>query len=115
MVQHCSILEFQLSECNTCNMINEPVLSIVRACAVRLQALGASGAFVFGSRARGDHRPDSDLDVLIDDSDTLSLYRLVGIQHLLEDLTGLAVHVATRDSFSTQQLSAVEQDAIKVL
>lgn len=29
----------------------------------RLRAAGASFALVFGSRARGDHRPDSDLDV----------------------------------------------------
>jgi uncharacterized protein len=29
----------------------------------RLRAAGAAFALLFGSRARGDHRPDSDLDV----------------------------------------------------
>ncbi len=32
----------------------------------RLKARGVSHAALFGSRARGDNRPDSDIDILID-------------------------------------------------
>ena len=96
-------------------MNQDTVISAIRARTASLRALGAEGVFLFGSRARGDNRPDSDLDVLVEDSGALSLYRLVGIQHVLEDATGLPVHVATRDSFSPKQLITVERDAIRVL
>jgi predicted nucleotidyltransferase len=35
---------------------------------------------IFGSRARGDHRPDSDLDVLIQLREHIGLLKLVQIQ-----------------------------------
>ena len=31
-----------------------------------LRETGATGVYMFGSRVRGDHRPDSDLDPFID-------------------------------------------------
>jgi predicted nucleotidyltransferase len=72
---------------------------------------------LFWSRARGDERHDSDLDVLIgyDAGNPFTLYGLVRVERLLQDLTGLEVHVATRDAFRPHRLQRVLKDAVDVL
>ena len=78
---------------------------------------GVTSLDLFGSRARGDERPDSDLDVLIsyDAARPFTLYDLVAVERFLEGLTGLDVHVATRDAFRPHRLHYVLDHAIKVL
>jgi len=42
------------------------ILSTLRANETALRALGVSHAALFGSRARGDERLDSDIDIMIE-------------------------------------------------
>jgi hypothetical protein len=42
------------------------LLNVLREYDAALRANGATGLYVFGSRARGTERPDSDLDLFID-------------------------------------------------
>ena len=51
---------------------------------------------VFGSVARGEARPDSDLDLLVDFEPGTSLLHHVGLSQDLEELLGVGVHVVTR-------------------
>lgn len=53
---------------------------------------------VFGSRLRGDHRPDSDLDVLVTFAKTPGLFKLMSLQYELTDLLGVEVDLVLRDS-----------------
>ena len=53
---------------------------------------------LFGSYVRGEQRPDSDLDVLVEPDEGATLLDLVGIQQDLSDLLGLEVDVAIRRS-----------------
>ncbi|SRR5579883_907503 len=55
---------------------------------------------VFGSRARGDHRPDSDLDLLVEflPDDHSGLIAYLSLQHELAQLLGTKVDLAPKGS-----------------
>lgn len=75
--------------------INE-VLKNKRAEILRLAAKhGAHNLRLFGSVARGEARPDSDIDLLIDLDPDRSLLDRIGLKHDLEDLLGRKVDVMT--------------------
>jgi predicted nucleotidyltransferase len=57
---------------------------------------GASNVRVFGSVARGDARPDNDIDFLVDLESGRSLMDLAGLHLALEDLLGRSVDVGTQ-------------------
>ena len=54
---------------------------------------GASNVRVFGSVARGEDRPDSDLDFLVDFESSRSLIDLAGLILDLQDILGVPVDV----------------------
>ena len=61
---------------------------------------GARTVRVFGSVARGNAGPSSDVDVLVEMVEPRSLLELAGLQGDLEDLLGCPVHVVTTRGLS---------------
>ena len=61
---------------------------------------GARTVSVFGSVARGDTGPHSDVDLLIDTGGPQSLFEQAALQSELEDLLGCPVHVLTTGGLS---------------
>ncbi|HXV64801.1 MAG TPA: nucleotidyltransferase domain-containing protein [Vicinamibacteria bacterium] len=59
---------------------------------------GARTVRVFGSVARGEDRPDSDVDLLVDMDDDRSLLDLVGLGQDLQELLQRKVDVLTDES-----------------
>jgi uncharacterized protein len=57
---------------------------------------------VFGSVARGEAHPDSDLDLLVDFEPGASLLDHVGLFQDLEDLLGVGVDVVARSALKTR-------------
>ena len=92
------------------------IVAELKAHASEIRKQGVTSLALFGSRARGDERDDSDLDVLIgyDSERPFTLYDLVRVERLLKHLTGLGVHVATRDAFRPHRLHRVLIDAVDV-
>lgn len=82
--------------------------------AIRLH--GATSLYVFGSRARGDEAPESDLDVFVeyDPQERFSLFNLVRIKRVIEMLTGLRADVTTRDSLRPEVKTEIEREAVRV-
>ena len=94
----------------------EEIVTTIRRRAGEIQALGASALYLYGSRARGDHQEDSDLDVMVDHvPGKLALFDLLAIKHIIEDDTGLEVHIATSDSFKPEKRYRFERDLLRVL
>ena len=93
------------------------LVEALRAHADEIRQQGVVSLAIFGSRVRGDERSDSDLDVLIayDPGRPFTLYDLVRVKRLLEGLTGLDVHVSTRDGFRPHRLHRILRDAVSVL
>ncbi len=94
----------------------DEIIATLRSSAPALRAEGVTKLAIFGSRARGDARPDSDLDVLIDvDPDaTFSLLNLVGVEHIVSDATGLRTQAALRRSLDPRMARRIADDLIEV-
>lgn len=82
----------------------KPTISLPRYDAVcdAFQRYGVSYAALFGSRAFGDNRPESDYDILVEffpDSKT-TLLGMIELKQYLEDLLGADVDLVTKRSIS---------------
>jgi predicted nucleotidyltransferase len=79
-------------------MTLDRALEILRANEKTLRAKGALHAAVFGSVARGEARPDSDVDVLVDlePHKPCGVYEYVRLQHDIADLFGRKVDMVER-------------------
>ncbi len=69
---------------------------------------------VFGSYVRGEQRPDSDLDVLIEltDPPRISLLGLVNLENYLSDLLGIKVDVALKKNLKRRIGQHILQEVV---
>jgi uncharacterized protein len=72
-------------------MTREEIIATIRKNAEAIRAEGVTKLAIFGSRARGDNRADSDIDVLIEVEPDISfsILDLIGVEHIIQDATGL--------------------------
>jgi hypothetical protein len=70
---------------------------------------------VFGSRARGDHRADSDLDLLVKFKTRLTLIDVIGMEMELEETLGFPVDLVSKDYLSEYIKPYVVDDLIVLL
>lgn len=94
----------------------EELLAELRSLKSDLERRGVTRVALFGSRARRDNRPDSDVDLLIDveEGRKFSLIDLVGIVHKVEDRTGLPANIFMRRSLEPDFLASVRNDQVPV-
>jgi predicted nucleotidyltransferase/DNA-binding XRE family transcriptional regulator len=73
---------------------------------------GVSNLRLFGSTARGEDRPDSDIDLLVHLDRRLGLIGLARLQHDLEDLLGAPVDLIPDDNLKPDVQDAVDREAV---
>jgi uncharacterized protein len=100
----------------TLGMTREDIIAKLKETSPVLRAEGVTALSIFGSRARGDARSDSDLDVLIDVDPRarFSLVNLSGVGLIIEDQIGIPTQVTLRRSLSERMAHRIADDLIQV-
>ncbi len=95
-------------------MSRQEVLDRLRENERALRARSVMHAALFGSRARGDDRPGSDTDIMIEvDPDApISVYDYVGLKEFIASLFDGPVDVVSRDSLKPYVRPAATADAV---
>lgn len=95
-------------------MRRDEVLAIVQAHQEELIQLGVKSLDLFGSVARDEARPDSDVDFLVEFSQPGGLFQLFRVQHYLEDLLGCSIDLGTRTALREHLREPVTKNLIRV-
>jgi predicted nucleotidyltransferase len=95
-------------------MDRQDIITRLRANEAALRARGVTHAALFGSRARGDARPDSDTDIMIDiDPEArVGVYEYVGLKEFIASLFDGPVDVVRREGLKPYVRPAATADAI---
>ncbi|MBI4546249.1 MAG: nucleotidyltransferase family protein [Gemmatimonadetes bacterium] len=80
-----------------------------------LEKHGVRRAAIFGSRARGEAHPASDLDILVEFEPERTLLDLVGLRLDLQERFGLQADVVTFDSLRPEFKARVLQEQVQIL
>ena len=98
-------------------MTRDDIIATIRAHRAEIDAFGVKRLALFGSVARGEDRPESDVDFLVEFEDRgLKGFfkRHVGLLHLLEDLLGRKVDLILAESLRREFKPFVEKDLLDV-
>lgn len=95
-------------------MDSREILAKLRENAAALRARGVQHAALFGSYARGDARPDSDIDILIEiePGALINLFDYVEITQYIAGLFPSHVDVANRNRLKPLVRPTAERDAV---
>lgn len=92
----------------------EDVLDVLREHRSELEAFGIESLSIFGSVARDEAEPDSDLDLLVEFEGSATFDRYMGLKLVLEDLVGRRVDLVMRTALKQRMLPSVEREAVRV-
>jgi len=97
-------------------MDREFILAALRAHEQELQSSGILHLDLFGSKARGDDTPQSDVDLIADFDPALKLSIIgkVHLQNRLTDILGLEVDLSNRRTLWPEVLERARQESILV-
>ena len=96
-------------------MTREQLTERIMAMQAELRARGVSHMALFGSRARGDARDDSDVDLMVDvDQPDFSLLDLIDIEHHLADRLHRPVQITMRRAISDRFRQRTQDDLIEL-
>lgn len=108
--------ELDAQKAHIAQMNRDDILRRLKAAEGELRSRGVAHAALFGSVARGEAGPDSDIDIMVEMAaeaeSTLDLYAYLGIVHAIEDLFPARVDVANRKRFKPFVQPSAERDAV---
>lgn len=94
----------------------DALLDELRGLRPAFERVGVTHMTLFGSRARGDNRPDSDVDLAIDidENRKFSLVELSRVHLIAQDAIGLHPNVTLRRGLQPSLGTAISRDGVSV-
>jgi uncharacterized protein len=96
-------------------MKRNDVLALVQTHRNSLIQLGVKSLDLFGSVARDEAQPNSDVDFLVEFNQPTGLFQLLQVKHYLEDILERPVDLGTRTALREHLREPVLKDLIHVL
>lgn len=98
------------------DLAEEPMLKEVFGAAAELREalakLGAHNLAVFGSVARGEEGPQSDIDLLVDLDPQAGLFALLKMQRVARELLGRPVDIVPREALKREVGESALREAV---
>jgi len=79
-----------------------------------LAGYGAKKISIFGSYARGEADPESDIDIIVEFSERKSLLDIVGIEQELSEALGMKVDLLTEKSISPYLVDRIKKEMVVI-
>ncbi len=96
------------------SMTRKTVIARIRRHRAQLTKLGVKSLSIFGSVARGEERPDSDVDILVEFEGRATFDRFMDTKFYLEELLGCKVDLVTPQAIKPRMRPRVMQDLVHV-
>lgn len=96
-------------------MTRDETIGLLRRHADDIRGFAVTGLYLFGSTARGEAEPASDIDLFIDyDAEEFDFVKLFGVERYIADLLGRPVDLLTRPGLHPYLRDGIEAEAIRV-
>jgi hypothetical protein len=93
-------------------MDKEEILALLAAHRAELDRYGVQSLAVFGSVARGEAGPESDVDVLVEFTGPTGFFEFMDLKDYLEALLGRPVDLVTRKALKRQLRDQILAEAV---
>jgi uncharacterized protein len=90
------------------------VIAILKQYEQPLKSFGVKSLEIFGSVARDEAHPESDIDILVEFSEPPTFDRYMDVKFYLEDSLGQSVDLVSHKMLKPQIRQTVEEEAIHV-
>ena len=71
-------------------------------------------AGVFGSAARGEDTPESDIDIIVSVKKPISVYQFIALKYKLEEILGKKVDLVSKNSINKYVKPYIEKDIVDI-
>ncbi len=95
-------------------MSRDETLRVLREHRPNMRRFGVKSLAIFGSVARDQARPDSDIDVLVEFDSPPTFEHYMDLKFYLEELLGRPVDLGTPDSLKPRIRELVQSEAVYV-
>jgi len=97
-------------------MRRDEIIARLKATEPALRGFGVAGLYLFGSHARGDERPDSDIDVFVDPAPgkVFGFLPFMDSFETIQHAVGQKVDYGTRKGLHPLLRSDIEREAVRI-
>jgi predicted nucleotidyltransferase len=95
-------------------MRRDEVLEKLRTHYAEIEQMGVKSLYLFGSTARDEAKATSDVDLLVDFQDPITLKKYANLYYFLEELLGHPIDLVTEEAVHERIRPYIEKDAIHV-